>query len=336
MKKKNIFILLGILVALVLITVIMENMGKRDEKKANEESILFPGFAADQVSSIQIKIKDKEVRLNKEGDSWLVATADNYPAEQESVEKMLDKFAELKSKLTASKSVAKHSQFEVDAVSGISVMLMGKSDEDVLAHLFVGKMGSDYTTTYIRKAEQDAVLLADGYLKSLFDKGERGWRDRKIFDFDTSQVQRLTLTSQDKETIAIESQGDGSWQIIEQEVSPGKKDAVDKIISDISKLSADSFAEKKEPIEEGADPLKEYKLDEPQSTVTVDLKDGSVRILHVGDQSNQNFYVKKEGQDTVFMLYKSKIDRIFKDIEDLKAEPTEQQETDEIKPESTP
>lgn len=336
MKKKSIFILLGILVALVLITVIMENTGKRDAKKADEESILFPGFAADQVSSIEIKVKDKEVRLNKEGDSWLVATADNYPADQESVEKILDKFAELKSKLTVSKSAAKHFQFEVDAVSGISVVMMGKSDEDVLAHLFVGKIGSDFTSTYIRKAEQDAVFLADGYLKSLFDKGARGWRDRKIFDFDTNQVQRLTLASQDKETIAIESQGDGNWQIIEPEVSPGKKDAVDKIISDISKLSADNFAEKKEPTEEGADPLKEYKLDEPLSTFTVDLKDGSVRILHVGDQSNQSFYVKKEGQDTVFMLYKSKIDRIFKDIEDLKAEPTEQQETDEIKPEDTP
>jgi len=336
MKKKNIFILLGILVALVLITMIIENMGKRDERKADEEATLFPGFAADQVSSIQIKIKDKEVRLNKEGDTWLVATADNYPADQESVTRMLDTFAELKSKLTASKSAAKHFQFEVDVINGISVMIMGKSDEDVLAHLFVGKMGSDYTSTYIRKAEQDAVLLADGYLKSLFDKGERGWRDRKIFDFDTNQVQRLTLTSQEKGTITIESQGDGNWQILEPEVSPGKKDVVDRIINEISKLSADSFAEKKEPTEEGADPLKEYKLDEPQSTVTVDMKDGSVRILHVGDQSNQNFYVKREGQNTVFMLQKGKIDRIFNDIEDLKAEPTEQQKTDEIKPEDTP
>jgi hypothetical protein len=249
---------------------------------------------------------------------------------------MLDKFVELKSKHTASKSAAKHSQFEVDAVKGISVIITGASDEDVLAHLFVGKMGSDYTSTYIRKAEQDEVLLADGHLRSLFDKGPRGWRDRKIFDFDTNQVQRLTLISQEKGNIAIEAQADGNWQITEPEVSPGKKDAVDKIVSEISKLSADDFAEKKEQTDEDADLLKEYKLDEPQSKINVDLKDGSVRILHIGDQFNQNYYVKREGKDAVFMLSKSKIDRIFKDLEDLKAEPAKEQKTDEIKPDDTP
>ncbi len=104
MKKKNIFILLGVLAVLVLAAILIEGMGKRDEKKVEKESILFPGFAADQVSSIEIKTEDKEVRLNKEGENWLVATADDYPADQEAVEKILDTMTDLKSTLTASRS----------------------------------------------------------------------------------------------------------------------------------------------------------------------------------------------------------------------------------------
>lgn len=321
MKKKSIFILLAVLVALAAIAFIIHNMGERGEKKADKESILFPSFTADRVSSVEVKTKDRKVRLNKEGDIWVVATADNYPADQKEVEKMLDTVVELKSTVIASKSADKHSRFEVDVASGVGVAMLGAGEGDVLAHFFVGKMGADFMSTYIRRADQDMVLLADGYLRGIFDKGIRGWRDRTIFDFDTSQVQRLTLVSQEKGEIAIEAQEDGNWQIIKPEVAPGKKDEVDKIVREISKLSADDFAEKKDPADESADPLKEYKLDEPQSKVTVDLKDGSVRILHVGDKSNQRYYVKREGEDAVFTLSKSKLDRIFKGLEDLKAEP---------------
>ena len=335
MKAKNIFILFGVFVVLMLAAVIINGMAKREEKKADKESILFPGFAADRVSSVEIKAKDGEVRLNREGDAWLVATSDNYPADQEAVGKMLQTVTELKSTLIASRSAEKHSQFEVDVNGGVEVAMLGAGGEDALARLFVGKMGADYMSTYVRRADQDAVLLADGYLRSVFDKGARGWRDRTIFNFKTDQVQKLTLAPQEKEEIVIEARDSGGWQIIKPEIAPAEKDEVDSILREVSKLSADEFAEKKEPSEQTdgtseaeriASSLEEYKLADPQSKVTVDLKDGSLRILHIGDEFGQRYYVKREGKDTVFLVSKSKIDRIFRNLEDLKAE-IEEEET---------
>jgi hypothetical protein len=162
----------------------------------------------------------------------------------------------------------------------------------------------------------------------------------------------LTLISQEKGEIAIAAQEDGSWQIIEPEVAPAEKEAVDDIVQDISKLSADDFAEKKEPAEAGeeappeevispeeqlANLLKEYKLDEPQSKIMADLRDGTARVLLIGDKSGYRHYVKREDKDTIFLLSKSKIDRLFKDLEELKAEiqeekPEEEQEVEETKP----
>ena len=74
-------------------------------------------------------------------------------------------------------------------------------------------------------------------------------------------------------------------QIVEPEVASAKKDEVDSIIRDISKLSADDFAEKKEEAstEEATDPLKEYKLDKPQSKIMADLNDGTARVLLIGE-----------------------------------------------------
>ena len=335
MKKKNILILLGALIAIILIAVIIEGMGKRGEKKMEEASILFPGFQADRVSSIDIKTKDKKFKLNREGDTWLVATADNYPADEKAVQAVLDQASEMKSTFVASKSVDRHSLLEVDEVSGVGVALLGPENGEVLAHFFVGKMGNDFMSTYVRKADQNDVLLVDGYLRSIFDKGVRGWRDRTIFNFDTEQVQKLTLISKGRGKIAIDAKEDGEWQIIEPEIAPAKKDVVDGIISQISKLSADDFTKKEEPAEQTdteteteppANPLGKYKLDDPQSKAIVDLSDGSAKFLRVGDLSGQQHYVKREGKDTVFLLSKSKIDSIFKTLEDLKAEPKEPEE----------
>ena len=328
MKKKNIFVLLGVFVALVLAALFMEGMGKRGERKADKESIIFPNFSPDRVSSIELKTKDKKVKLSKEGDIWLVSTADNYPADKNAVKAMLDKTKELKSSIIASKSADKHSQFQVDEASGVGVAMLGPNIGEVVAHFFVGKMGPDYMSTYIRRADQDNVLLVDGYLKSIFDKGLRGWRDRTIFDFDSQQVQKLTLISQEKGSIVISANKDGGWQIIDPEAVPAKKNAVDEIINSISKLSADGFAREEQidteaGTEQAPGLLEKSKLDAPQSKIMVDLKDGSVRVLLVGDKLGQDYYVKREEKDAIFMLSASKIDRIFKDLADLKADEEE-------------
>jgi hypothetical protein len=330
MKKKSIFILLAILVVLVAAVIIIEGpLSKRGKKEAAKESILFPGFETDQVSSVDIKTKDKEVKLKKEDNVWVVATAGNYPADPKSIEDMLGKVRDLKSTLTASKSADKHSQFEVDE-SGVEVTMLGTGGK-ALAHLFVGKMGPDYISTYVRKADQDEVLLVGEYLRGVFDKGARGWRDRTIFDFDTSQVQTLTLISEEKGEIAIAAQEGGGWQIMKPEVAPAEKEAVDDIIREISKLEADDFAEQKE---EATDPLKEYKLDKPQSKIMADLNDGTARVLLIGDESGYRRYVKREDKDTIFLVSKSKIDRIFKGLEELKTKPEDEQEAG--KQEETP
>ena len=329
MKKKSIFILLAVLVVLVAAVIIIEGpLSKRSKKEAAKESILFPGFETDQVSSVDIKTKDKNVKLKKEDNTWVVATAGNYPADPKSIEDMLGKVRDLKSTLTASKSADKHSQFEVDE-SGVEVTMLG-TGEKTLAHFFVGKMGPDYISTYVRKADQDEVLLVGEYLRGLFDKGARGWRDRTVFDFDASQVQTLTLVSEEKGEIAIAAQEGGGWQIVKPEVAPAEKEAVDDIVREISRLEADDFAEKKEEV---TDPLKEYKLDKPQSKIMADLNDGTARVLLIGDESGYRRYVRREDKDTIFLVSKSKIDRIFKDIEELKAEVEEGKESE---PEETP
>jgi len=318
MKKKSIFILLAIFAILVVVAIVLEGPVRgRGKKEADKESILFPEFDADQVSSVEITTPERSVKLSRENDSWVVATADNYPAAPEAIEEMLETIRNLKLNRIASKSAEKYTQFRVDE-AGVDVKMLG-AGEDALAHFIVGKPGPDYVfSTYLRKADRDEVLLVDGSIRSAFDKGSRGWRDRTIVKFDPAQVQRLTLISQDKGEIAIEAQENGGWQIIKPEVVLANKETVDKIVRDIADLTADNFAEKKD--------LKEYKLNEPPSKLMIDLKDGTSRIVLIGDEANRQLYVKSEGKDVVFTVSKTRIDSIFKNLEDLKAQTEEAEE----------
>ena len=314
MKKKNIFILLAVFAVIVLIAVIIEvPLSKRGQKKAAKELTLFSGFDAEQATSIEIITSDRQVKLNRDSGAWLVATSENYPADPKAIETALAKVVALRASHIASKSAEKHPQFEVDK-SGIEVKVLGAED-NLLAHFFVGKMGPDYMSSYVRKADQDTVFLVGEYLRSIFDKGARGWRDRTIFSFDVPQVKKLTLISKEKGEIVIEARDDGGWQIIKPEVAPANKEMINQVLSDVSKLSADDFAEKKD--------LKEYKLDDPQAKIIADMKDGSTNVLLVGDKSDYRQYVKRADKDTVFMLSKSRIDGIFKGLEELKAKPEE-------------
>ena len=60
-----------------------------------------------------------------------------------------------------------------------------------------------------------------------------------------------------------------------------------------------------------------------------DLKDGTARVLLIGDKSGYRHYVKRAEKDTVFLVSKSKIDRMFKGLEELKMEVQPEEEPEE-------
>lgn len=315
MNKKNIFILLAILLGLIIIAFIIEvPLGKRGEKKQAKESIIFPGFSLDKANSVEIKSRGTVTKLLREDGKWIISTEDKYPVDLKALEEMLNKVKDMKSSLVASKSSKKYSQFEVDSTNGIEVQIMGSEGKD-MAHFFVGKMGPDFMSTYLRRADQDRILLVSEYLRSVFDKGKNGWRDKTVISFDSSKAQKLSLIKDNKETL-IEAKEDG-WQILKPEVFAADKAVVDEIVKDLSNLTADDFIDEKSS--DQASLLKEYGLDNPKSRIIINTKDGDTKTLFVGNESEGKYYVSNPDKKTVFTIYKSHIERLFRDLGELKA-----------------
>jgi len=331
MKTKQLLILVGILVVLVVVVGLVENPFAKSEytKKIEAAASLFPGFKKESVAKIEITTSGDTTTLAKENDQWLVASMDNYPADAEGVDDLLDKVAEFKTTELVSNNPEKQAEFEVDS-SGAEAKLLDTSG-NVLAHLFLGKTTPGYLSSYLRAADSNDVYVGKGNLKSTFDKGTRTWKDRTIFSFNKGDVTHLAIKSEEEE-IELEMDGEGKWQMLKPVASAAKQTELDTLLDSYSALDTDDFAEQKD--------LLEYELDTPKSLVSATLNDGSTRVLLIGKEESGKHYVKREDKDPIFMLYKYKANQLLKKSEDLKDETPvvegEEDESDESEENDSP
>ncbi|MYA98907.1 hypothetical protein F4X90_04365, partial [Candidatus Poribacteria bacterium] len=87
MKTKQLLILGGVFVFLLLVVLIFENpFGKSEhEKKVETATPLFPNFDKEQVAKIEIIAIDGTTTLSKQEGTWIVTSMDNYPADSEGI-----------------------------------------------------------------------------------------------------------------------------------------------------------------------------------------------------------------------------------------------------------
>ena len=72
----------------------------------------------------------------------------------------------------------------------------------------------------------------------------------------------------------------------------------------------------KNKIEENPADLSQYGLDNPQVTVTVEKKNGQIDKMIIGDLSPTlgEYFVMKDGDNTVYTIYDFKVDTLKKPI----------------------
>ena len=308
MKKKQLLILSGIFVFLLLVVLIFENPFRKSDhqKKIETATKLFPNFKKDEVSKIEIIAKGETTILTKQDEQWVVTTMEDYPADSESVKALLEKVEEFDNVNNVSNNPKNQADFQVDS-SGVETKLMGANDK-VLAHLFVGKNTPGHLSSYVRVADSNDVYIAQGYLQGTFDKSTRTWKDRHIFNFKKGLVTQINITSAD-EKVELRLDAENKWQMHQPIAAAVNQTKVDTLLTNFSKLPTDDFVEPKE--------LSEYGLTSPISTITAVLNDGTTPTLHVGKEEGGKHYVKSVDNKQIFMLYKSNVDDLIKKSDDL-------------------
>ena len=328
---KKIVIPLIILVVLIFLAIILKNPGI---KPASPKKVIT-SFDPGQAARIEISQQGKEIVIIRENDKWLVATAQNYPANQEKIADFLGKVNHLKEADIASKNQEKHSLFQVDSIQGRRLKIYNARNE-IQADFYVGKMGPDYMSTYIRLPDASDVISVNVPLMWLASVDTRQWLDRVLFKCEAKDIAQIILRSNtitDTSSIVLSQDDKQEWSIITPSGAACNKTVANELASAVCNINLDNVA----PITD----LAVYGLANPERSVTVVSKNAFPFTLLIGKTNETgDYYVKADSSSPeqinrsggfVVIVNKGVINRLNKKSEDfIPPNPTEESK----KPES--
>lgn len=312
-KTSPIYILLVLFLILVIGWIVLET--PRGEEPAVK--LLFPNFETEEVVKIQIKEPEEEYVIVKGEKEWLLANLDNFPAEKESVENVLNKIKDLKEGEVVSTNSEKQDVYEVNE-KGIQVLAYNGSEEE-LANFFVGKRGLIWPSQYLRINDSSKVMMIPENLGEIFDRSKKDWKDKTILALEMGKIVELKI-QWEEETVTFKRVED-KWIIGDKEANTDK---LNPLLSAISDFRASGFGAAEDYDFESGSGL-------TQIHVVLNTGEGFYVKAVKKDETANEYGVKTSLKETVYKLGKAGINKFQVKGEELfKVEEVEEENAEEI------
>lgn len=300
MSKNRLSIAFVILLVLGGLTLSLQSSRRGEDRQTPKVEVKLPKIDRDKVDDLELSAPDRaKVHLVKKGDAWRMVEPVDANADQEAVGSALSKLAELEVTGVAATKAANHERLEVDAKKGTHVVV--KSGGSVVLDAFVGTYQSG--NSMLRLQGADNVATVKGSIRYAFTKFPREWRDRAITKVETKDVQQIAFDSKNGHFV-FARKGDDWQQVLakpsksEKKIEPLDPSKVKGLVGTASSLNATDFADPAITVEQAG-------LGAGAATVTVQLANdaGTQQIVYrVGKQVEQNFYLQRDGVDTLFLV----------------------------------
>ncbi|HVP57674.1 MAG TPA: DUF4340 domain-containing protein [bacterium] len=296
--------------ALVILAAIYGGLHLGSMRKAGPRP-LFPDFKADAAQKISLASPQGRVVLEKKDDVWVVSSEASYPADAANIQKILDAVSGFSRNDMISSNPEKQAAYQVDS-TGIAVTIEDAAGKPRAAFI-VGKLGPDYQSTYVRDANSARVILAPGYLRSVFSRGKQSWQDKRVFKVDLADIVTITIKKPGL-SMALERASDGKWHLTQPEGAECDSNKATRVARALAFLTADDFA--------GHMPMPEAGVDKPDSSVSFRVTSGAEATLFIGHAAaNGSFYVARDKSDVIYFLNPQSVRNLLPDLASLAPTP---------------
>lgn len=295
MKKYREYILLILIICILSLLLILK---KSDNIHYSLPTI--PKMDADTVNQITIKNGQEEFTLKKIDNKWII---DNYKYKVDS-KKMNYILSDLnKLKLVSLISTKKDfKRYSVDEENGIKITVNLKNGENF--SFIIGKLGPNYSSTYLKLDKEQNIYLAQGNLRLTFDTNVDELRNKVIFSYNKDSVKSIRI----KNNNVIEIKKiDSKWMIDNKEVST--KNTIKSLLDNLYNLECESYLNNKFD-------NKEYKI---RLIVQLqdDLKTHHLEIFEKTSGKEKKYIGKSNEVEEYFVLTDYKVEELIKLIEKL-------------------
>ncbi|MCD6087727.1 MAG: DUF4340 domain-containing protein [Candidatus Hydrothermae bacterium] len=285
--------LLIILIILALLAFLVER--SRTRRLSPHLKRLISEKQTEKIDQIVISRDSDTSRLVKEDGSWFVEILGKKKrTDEKKIDRLFGTLDSLRGELVSSSS-ERYGEYEVDE-KGLRALFL--SGEDTVLDIIVGKSGPDFNSSYVRKAGEKGVYLANRYLRSVFYASPDRWRDRKIVEFDRDSIEEFSVRKGEKFCRVVKE--DTLYSVKEGDCDTSK---IRSFLGTWSRLTAVSFDDTISFAAAG--------LDDPQYSVTLVPIGGEEVKLKVGEKDDKNrYYLGKEGDDQVYIIASYTVSRL--------------------------
>ncbi len=311
MNRRTIIILVAVLVVL---------MGLRWMQQRSHESslaepdrvVLLSDFSFDEVSRVELRGPIAgEMVLERKGAGWVVASRYGHPAQQGKVDELAAELAALTGQFRSDREDVLPDYGLADTTA-VSLKLIAASGEE-LEHLLLGSTQPRGGGLFLCRAGSSTVYASPSRLLGTFnlwgdarEPDARGFLDMTLWSWDMVDIEAFTLISPEDRLAFVKAEtdtltGELSWTL---DGAPAKTAAVDQVLSTLMNLRGRDLL----------DPTIDHGLADAARRVDLSLE-GDLRVsLLVGEGEGENGDVPIQvlGSDSVYSLYSTYPDRIFK------------------------
>ena len=257
----------------------------------------------DAVAEIVLIHQKDTVHLVKRGQDWLIEvdSATYRPASLNRIQNWRKTMEEARY-LRISQNPEKFATFEVTDEKGIRVQYRDAQGR-TLAEFYVGKMGPDFTTCYVREAGGKVVYLAEPGFRSVFPTRREAWRERRLLPgVKPEEVVYLKLVDLEagdtlelvRDTLGWHAQGAEATDTL----------AAKRLIRQVVFSTAIGFAD--------TIPYDSTGLSQPRKVIQVSTRDGDTYEILIGKPSanGRGVYAARPDRQDVLVLSKYLDDQI--------------------------
>ena len=216
-------------------------------------------------------------------DQWQLTAPLTAPADREAISGLLEKLRSAKIKEFVADAPKNLAEYGLDRPTRVSLGV-GEEASRTTRTLRFGKAVPGKKGVYAQREGDSTVLLVDEDLGRSVPTSATAFRDKTVFAYDRSKLERVELDSP-KGKVALALQ-DGKWRITAPVALRADESAMSQVLFKASDLRAKDF------VAEDAKHLAAYGLDKPQVRITVwekDAKEPKTLLLAPGREKDRAY-----------------------------------------------
>jgi hypothetical protein len=306
MKSKTTLILLVIVVAMALWIKFYESKKPNTEERKRLAGNVV-NFEEENLEGIVILNGDDRIELRKSGDKWRLEAPIKDQADSSLVDALVAALGSWQKDQTIpeeeiEKDKGRLEEYDLEKPK-LRVKLLGK---EMPPEILFGKDAALEGKMYVRLENSKDSFLVSQRVKTNVTKKAEEFRDRKLTDLSTLQVNRVALKTPAGE-MELQKQGE-NWEITRPLRARADNQKVADLISQVTAARIQQFV-----AEAGGD-LQPYGLTEPRGSITLFKQDGNEgQTLQIGGtppEQQDQVYVRFSARNFVYTLPK-KIEEVL-------------------------